>query len=256
MNTTLSNNSYIITLVIKEKASNKIEYYEDVEVSESIWDTVDQCFKSLINRLLQECKPGEDRKYLIFYKGEGGRPNCSEASFSNTELLWEKSITGGWGNGFKGSEPYQYGIETFIRCKKGTFPAPPGSISPVLEDDGGIDEDAVLQAMRATHKRIEDAIDGEFDPVSRQLLLNSLVELIHSTGTTADMPVTVYPYKEPIEGPAILLYDIGLSLMLEIASGIYVPNELKENHLERLEGDPQYVEDIQRGIAIYRKCGS
>ncbi len=240
------------TIAIKEKASGKVVIYEEVESTQSPFDTVWKYFDGYIEAIIDGVPLGEVREYLLFFKN-AGRPLCIEAKLIHKELIWEKSVMGHPGPGATGSVPYQIDNEPPFFAKKGAFPAPPDADPSSLADDGGMDEDAIIGAMREVHQMLQTALAEEFGPTSRAALLAALGALMRSTGASGSLPRTDCLLDDSAEGQAMLLYDVAVSLLLQSGREGDLLSAMKIDHSERLRDDPDHSEQVLRGAAVYRR---
>ena len=151
-----------------------------------------------------------------------------------------------------GTLPFQSDFGTPYTPMKGSFPAPPGSDPAFVEDDDGVDEVAVVAAMRATLQRINEAVADNFQADTRQALLAQLKALIQSTGATGMLPRSETNPETPIEGSALLMFDAILKILIEAGHSTEVGVDALASHEERLRAYKGYADSVYTASFSFR----
>lgn len=242
-----------ITIAIQEQPSKDLVFYRDVSVVDTQIKTLDIYFDHYLTTILPHCDPGEKREYLVFFKDGSHRPSCLKVTFINREQVWERSVMGSSEPPATGSFPFQVDFGTPFTSMKGCFPAPPGSVPAFILDDDGVDEAAVVAAMKMTYQRIIDAIADDFQAETRHSLLSQLKILMQTTGAPGMLPRSETTPDTPIEGSALLMFDTALTLLIEAGHSGDIHTEILSDHEERLHSYNGYQYDVIRSSNAFKK---
>ena len=244
----------VVTTAIRERNSRRIvDYAEHQNLKspvENAWDRFDAYFETV-----KDTAPrGSKMEFYLYLKSP---PTCSACRIDVTvifeEQKWEKTYPGFPIFDESGSCPYQIQSTVPRTLQTGKFPACSGPEDATATEDEVLDEvmsdDGIYAQMRSGIGVLKAAVDRSFDAESAEAVRVLLSTLRNIIGATGDVPPSDCRLGNSAEGLLMNLYDGIHALWLGSNNAQTLPDAMKADHLNRLDGDPDHQRSVREFVS-------